>query len=391
MPEWRVNIPNHHEGYITWDEYLENQERLTKNRTNGDSTLPTGPAREGLALLHGLLLCGQYGRALTVRYLGNGGLYPVYECNWLRRDGFATRNCMTIRCDLLDTAVAAEALKALQPAELELAVATLDELVTRDQTILRQWQMRLERAQYEADLAERRYQEVDPSQRLVAATLERRWSDSLVALEERKKQYETFAQREARALTPEQKSKVLALARNLPRLWHAPTTQARDHKRMLRLLIKDITVERPPQSRQALLHTRWQGGSCFDLPVDLPLPIADRLRYPMTVVERVRELAHDLHDKQIAEQLNLEGRSSAKGQRYNVSIVRWIRWRHNIPAAPTTSGNCSIATCSLKDCRLSPTISPIGCPPWSAEHESNRAGTHDSYTHVPGTIEPRFV
>lgn len=334
MPEWRVNIPNHHEGYISWDEYLENGQRLAKNRTNGDSTLPTGPAREGLALLHGLLLCGNCGRALTVRYLGNGGLYPVYECNWLRRDGFATRSCMAIRCDLLDTAVAAEALKALQPAELELAMGALEELVARDQTILRQWQMRLERAQYEAALSERRYQEVDPSQRLVAATLERRWNDSLLALEELRKQYETFAQREARALTPEQKSKVLALARDIPRLWNAPTTQARDRKRMLRLLIKDITVERPAQSRQALLHIRWQGGCCFDLPVDLPLPIADRLRYPAELVERVRELAHDLHDKQIAEKLNRERRTSATGQRYNVSIVRWIRWRYDIPAAP---------------------------------------------------------
>jgi len=334
MPEWRVNIPGHHEGYISWEEYLENGQRLTKNRTNGDSTLPTGPAREGLALLHGLLLCGHCGRALTVRYLGNGGLYPVYECNWLRRDGSATRSCMAIRCDLLDTAVATEALKALQPAELELAVGALEELVTRDQTILRQWQMRLERAQYEAALAERRYQEVDPSQRLVAATLERRWNDSLVALDDLKKQYETFSQKEARALTPEQKSKVLALARDLPRLWNAPTTQARDRKRMLRLLIKDIAVERPAKSRQATLHIRWQGGACLDLAVDMPLPIAERLRYPAQVVERVRELAHDLHDKQIAEQLNLERRTSVKGQRYTVSIVRWIRWRYDIAAAP---------------------------------------------------------
>src|SRR5258708_15090310 len=111
---------------------------------------------------------------------------------------------------------------------------------------MREWQMRLERAEYEAALAERRYQEVDPAQRLVASTLERRWNDALLQLQDLKKQVAEVLRQEARVATPEQKEKVLALARDLPRVWHAPTTQAKDRKRMLRLLIKDITVEKPP-------------------------------------------------------------------------------------------------------------------------------------------------
>jgi DNA invertase Pin-like site-specific DNA recombinase len=179
MAEWRVSLQEHHEGYIDWDEYLKNQERLEKNRTNGGEMMLSGPAREGLALLQGLLVCGQCGRALTVRYTGNGGLYPCYQCNSLHRDGLASKGCMSFRCDLLDAAIATEVLKAMQPAELELAMAALEELEARDHTVGRQWQMRLERAEYEAALAERRYQEVDPSQRLVAATLERRWNTAL--------------------------------------------------------------------------------------------------------------------------------------------------------------------------------------------------------------------
>src|SRR5436853_569290 len=139
----------------------------------------------------------------------------------------------------------------------EPALAALRELESRDQTILRQWQMRLERADYEAALAERRYQEVDPSQRLVASTLERRWNDALLHLEDLKKQAAEFQRQEARVATPEQKAKVLALARDLPRLWHAPTTHDKDRKRMLRLLIKDITVEKPSaheQLKQLLVH-----------------------------------------------------------------------------------------------------------------------------------------
>jgi len=222
MADWRVSLPEHHEGYISWEEFLKNQESLGKNRTNGEEMVLSGPAREGLALLQGLLVCGHCGRALTMRYTGNGGMYPCYQCNWLRREGLASKDCLSFRCDLLDTAVAREVLEALQPAELELALAALQELEARDQTIWRQWQMRLERAEYEAALAERRYQEVDPSQRLVAATLERRWNAALLQWEELKKEATECQRQQARVATPEQKAKVLALARNLPRLWNAP-------------------------------------------------------------------------------------------------------------------------------------------------------------------------
>ena len=325
-------MKEHHEGYISWEEFLENAKRLEKNRTNGEEMLLSGPAREGSALLQGLLLCGQCGRALTIRYTGNGGIYPTYLCNWQRREGLATKDCMSFRCDLLDAAVSEQVLKALQPAELELALAALQELESRDLAIMRQWQMRLERAEYEVALAERRYQEADPSNRLVAGTLERRWNDALVHLEELKKQAAEFQRQETRIVTAEQKAKVLALARDFPRLWHAPTTHDKDRKRMLRLLIKDITIEKLAEPRQLSVHIRWQGGASTDLSVLLPPKAADRFRYPPAIVERVRELAHHLVDAQIAAQLNLENQVSTKGRPYTRSMIRWIRWRHQIPA-----------------------------------------------------------
>ena len=333
MSDWRVSLKEHHEGYITLEEFFKNQERLEKNRTNGEQTLLAGPAREGLALLQGLLLCGTCGHALTVRYTGNGGIYPCYLCNRLRREGLASKDCMSFRCDLLDAAIAEEVLKALQPAEIELALAALQELESRDRTISRQWQMRLERAEYEAALAERRYQEVDPSQRLVAGTLERRWNDALLHLEDLKKQAAEFLHQEARVATPEQKAKVLALARDLPRVWHAPTTQAKDRKRMLRLLIKDITVEKSLRPKQLLAHIRWQGGACTDICVQLPPNIADRVRYPAAVVDRVRHLAQSLPDGDIADCLNQEGQVSALGKPFTGSMIQWIRYRYQIPRA----------------------------------------------------------
>ena len=332
MSEWRVNLPAHHEGYISWEEFLANQDRLAKNRTNAGAPILNGPAREGLALLQGLMLCGTCGHALTVRYRGNGGLYPVYLCSGQRRDARATRDCMVLRCDLLDAAIATKALQALKPAELELALATLQELEMRDQAVFRQWQMRLERAEYEAALAERRYEEVDPSQRLVASTLERRWNDSLLNLEDLKKQYADFEQKKARVATPEQKAKVLALAENLPRLWHAPTTEARDRKRMLRLLIKDITVEKQHGARHAIMHIRWQGGACGDVTVDLPRPRAEAIRYPEPIIARVRDLARTLTDRQIVAELNRLGELSATGRPHTMHTISWIRWKYRIPA-----------------------------------------------------------
>jgi len=332
IAEWRVRLEEHHEGYIGWDEYLQNQIRLGKNRTNGEATMLSGPAREGLAVLQGLLMCGHCGRALTVRYTGSGGIYPTYLCNRLRREGLAHKDCLSFRCDLLDKAVTEEVLKALQPAQLELAMAALEELEARDHDLGQQWKMRLERAEYEAALAERRYEEVDPAQRLVAATLERRWNAALQQLEELKKQAAEFQQQHARVATAEQKAKALGLARDLPRLWHAPTTQAKDRKRMLRLLIRDITVEKSSVPKQLLVHIRWQGNACTDITVQRPLSVADRVRYPTAVVNRVRDLARHHTDAEIAEQFRREGSTSAKGKPFSTTIIRELRFTYRIPA-----------------------------------------------------------
>lgn len=330
-PEWRVHLCEHHEGYISVEEFEQNRKRLEHNRTNGEATILSGAAREGLALLQGLLLCACCGHAVTVRYQGNGGIYPVYLCSWRRREGLATRDCLSVRADLLDQAISEELFKALRPAEIELALAALSELEQRDQAVMRQWQMRIERAEYEAALAERRYEQSDPSNRLVTATLERRWNEALVRLEQIKTEAAQFQSRKAHVATAEQKAKALALTRDLPRLWRAPTTQAKDRKRMLRLLIRDITVELPAQ-RQVILHVRWHGGACTDTTVSLPAPVAERIRYPAAVIEQVRELSHRLSDPQIVAHLNQQGLRSPHAKPFTLSMIKWIRYRYDIPS-----------------------------------------------------------
>jgi MerR HTH family regulatory protein len=134
--------------------------------------------------------------------------------------------------------------------------------------------------------------------------------------------------------TPEQKAKVLALARDRPRLWHAPTTKAKDRKRMLRLLIKDITVEKPCHQKQLVVHIRWQGGASSDLSVQIPPHRADRVQYSAAVVDRVRDLAQSLPNAEIAERLNREGHVSALSKPFTGSMIQWIRFRYQIPKVP---------------------------------------------------------
>jgi len=222
----------------------------------------------------------------------------------------------------------------LNTDQLKLALETLEELEQRDEAITGQWRMRLERAEYEAQLAQRCYEQVDPVNRLVAASLEKRWNDALLRLEEVRQQLAEFQRNQSRAVTAEQRAEILALAEDFPCLWQAPTTPARDKKRMLRLLIRDVTVERLTETRQFVLHVRWQGGACEDLRVDLPIPIADRLRYPPEVVDKVREIAARLPDGDIAAAMNQAGFRSATGNEFTTSKIRWIRHRYQIPSAP---------------------------------------------------------
>ena len=333
MPSWQVLIRDHHPGYIDWPTFLENQTMLERNQTNGEETLLSGPAREGLALLQGLLLCGTCGRRLSVRYKGNGGIYPMYECSRLKREGLARRSCMHLRCDLADDPVASRVLEVLRPAQIQIALKAQAAVENQGQAIDRQWQMRMERAEYEAQLAQRRYEEVDPANRLVAASLERRWNEALVHVEQIKEEYAQRQSAENAILTQEQKERIRQLARDLPRLWKAPTTRAQDRKRILRLMIQDITVEKLSDPKQVVLHLRWQGGACEDIPIRLPPRSCDQRRHPPDVVDEVRRLAVTLPDADIAATLNRQGKRSALGKPFSESMIKWIRYRHGIPAA----------------------------------------------------------
>jgi uncharacterized protein YndB with AHSA1/START domain len=169
--------------------------------------------------------------------------------------------CISVPFKPLDSAIVDRVVVAVTPLTIELALKALTSLQERDHNIGAQWRLRIERARYEADLAERRYEAVDPHNRLVASTLERRWNDAAQRVLELETEFANFERQTLRTITAEQKRQILQLAGDFPRLWTAPTTEARDRKRMLRLLIKDITVVKGPERKQLKLQICWQGGA----------------------------------------------------------------------------------------------------------------------------------
>lgn len=328
MGQWEVTIQDHHPAYITWESYLENGEAIKRNCTHGSGTVVAGAPREGGALLQGLLICRNCGRRLTVRY----GKYPQYECNWHRRNGLAKRACLSTRAEMLDERVSQRMLEIVQPLQIEIAIEAAKQLSKTREGARRQRAMRLQRAEYEAELAERNYRAVDATNRLVATTLEQQWDQALEKLGGlRQEQHQEEEKEQAQSpLGREQRSEVTKLSAELPRIWKASTTENRDRKRIARQLIKDITIGRKAGSRNLDVQIRWQGGACETIEHQPPRRCCDKWRYGGEIIERVRELAKEYHDEGVAEQLNREGIKPSKAERFTAKAIKWIRHKHGI-------------------------------------------------------------
>lgn len=326
---WQVLIKDHHEAYISWEEHLKNQKIIESNRTHGDHRLTATAARKGSALLQGLLLCSDCGRKITVRYTGSQGRYPIYQCTWKKREGLSTCECFSIRADVIDHAVTERLLEVVQPDQINIAVQALDQLGKRGHRIEKQREMRLQHAEYEAQLAQRRFEEVDPSNRLVAATLEKQWNEALVAEEKIRQDIEKQKSQMSIEVGPANKKLLLSLCKDLPALWRAKSTQYKDKKRIIRLLIKDITLKKAGSNM--LLQIRWQGGVNETITTDVPLRSYEKWRHPNEVVDQVREFSLQHDDQYIADYFNQKAIKTNKGNQFTIDSIKWIRYKYKIP------------------------------------------------------------
>jgi hypothetical protein len=195
---------------------------------------------------------------MTISYQDDG-VTPVYKCPGDQQ--FAGPICQSFRGDDVDAAVARIFLEAIQPAQLEVSIAALEQVEARARQIDQQWQLRIERAQYEADLARRRFLAVDPENRLVARNLERDWNEKLTEIERLEREYATSPRPTALLASPEERERVLALAQDMPTVWQASTTTYVERKQLLRFLIKDVTLAK----RETTIHIgiRWQTEALY--------------------------------------------------------------------------------------------------------------------------------
>jgi hypothetical protein len=322
--EWLVLIQDHHEGYITWQQYLDNEAKLAANHTRRGAR----PPREGPPLCQGIIYCGTCGGRMGTTYRFDR--YCFYDCA-TRRDRTRDR-CRGISARTVDDAVVARFLTAVTPQQITLAVAAAEEVAARHTRTHRAAELAVQRARYEADRAERAFTQVEPENRLVARTLENRWEAKLAAHVEAELALETA--RSAKPPLPEH-DRLLAIAADLPALWDAPTTSAKDRKRLLRSLIADITLLPGHDAEHARIGIRWHTGASEEAAVTRTGPG----RTPAEAMEIIRANAATTTDEQLAAELNAAGLRTGRGHHFDAAAVHRARNANGI-RAPWSAGAC---------------------------------------------------
>ena len=327
--QWIALILDAHPGYISWDRYETNQKLLLGNATAHGEDRAAGPAREGAALLQGLAICGRCGRRMTVRYHARRGVeVPDYQCmNRAIQDG--GQRCQNVPGGTVDAAIGELLLDTLTPLTLEVALTVQAELDTRAAEADTLRRGHVERARHRADLARRRYLAVDPDNRLVADSLEADWNDALRALQTARDDYERASAAAAATLTDGLKDRIRSLATDFPTVWSNPDTPQRDRKRMVRLLVDDVTLHKTDRIH---LHVRFRGGQATSLSVAIP-PKAWQVRqtHPDTLAALDRLLA-TCTDAETAQALNAAGHRSGEGKPFTARIVLEARRSNNLPS-----------------------------------------------------------
>ena len=326
--EWTVLIPGAHEGYISWEQYEANQRRLRDNSKAHGGERRRGPAREGPALLQGLAVCGSCGKRMTIRYERRPGRArrPVYVCQRDRVEYGAPR-CQWIPGATIDQAISDLVVELMTPLAIDIAIAVQKELEDQAGQANALRARAVEQARYQAELARERYMRVEPANRLVADALEADWNVRLRALAEAQEHYDRQQQRRQRELSAQQQAALHALADRFPAVWNNPETSARERKRLLRLLVEDVTLLK---SEQIQLHVRLKGGQHRTLTLPLPLPAWQIRKTDPVLVKKIDEMIEHHTDTEIVEILNERGHRSGEGRLVNLPILRHLKQAYNL-------------------------------------------------------------
>ena len=320
--QWQVLIPDHHPGYISFDDYLAIQTKLAANRTNAGAR----PPREGTALCQGIVFCGACGRSMQVRYASR---HPYYECSHSRADHVATPRCGSVRADTIDQAVTQALLAAVAPDQLALALAAADQVTARRQRSVRAAELAVERARYQADRAERAFGACEPENRLVARSLEARWEARLAELAEAEATLALQTQTQPELPSPQQLQATVA---DLPTLWSAATTSDKDRKRLLRVLLGDLTITPSAADPTRLsVGLRWKSGATQQLQATRRKNAIQLRNTDPAAIELARRIGPSLDNAELAAALNTAGHTTGTGQPFDVDAAGNLRHYHHIP------------------------------------------------------------
>jgi DNA invertase Pin-like site-specific DNA recombinase len=327
--EWPVFIRDHHRGFIDWQTFEANQNRLAHN-IRPRPHYSGGAVREGAALLQGIAVCGHCGRRLAVHYSGRYSA-PGYHCAGKNIVNGRGEYCLNVGGVQIDAAVAAAFLAALAPARLAASLQAIEQLEADHETTLAQFRRELERARYAAQRAERRHRAVDPDNRLVARGLEAEWESALRELKAAEAELSNREHSRPRPFSREERDSILALGKDLKGVWSAPTTSDRDRKELLRTLLEEVTLSVEREKSNAHLMLRWRGGLLNELDVPLPRSHPAPIRTAEDTIDLLRRLAAHYTDALIAGILNRQGRKTATGLSFTANRVSSLRTHWNIP------------------------------------------------------------
>jgi DNA invertase Pin-like site-specific DNA recombinase len=342
--KWQVFIPKHHEGYIDWETYKHNQDRISRN-TRPRPHKAGGAVREGAALLQGIATCGNCGRKLKVYYQGKNST-PGYHCPGNTIVNGRGHYCLRIGGVRVDKAVSEAFLKAVEPGGLEAAIAAEANIETEHDAALEQWRLEVERLQYEAGQAERRYRAVDPDNRLVARGLEKDWEKRLQNLADAEAELAQRERSKPLAISPKDRDRIRSLGKDLSQVWTATTTTDRDKKELLQTLLEEVCITIDREANIGRLMLRWRGGMISDLKIDLWSPRIPTIKLDEDTDQLIRRLAVHYPDGMIAGILNRQGRQTATGQKFTANRVASFRSYRKIPRykRPGHQGDGELAT-----------------------------------------------
>ncbi|MCP3476597.1 recombinase family protein [Bradyrhizobium sp. CCGUVB1N3] len=324
--EWEVLIRDHHEGYIFWDDYEKNQRTINGNANMKGEMVP-GSVRNGGGLLVGLLRCGHCGRKLKVQHNGLRGV-ARYLCNDAVVNHGRRTKCIAFGNMRIDTAVSTEVLALIAPLGLEAALQAIADREHDGAQRLRQIELALEQARYEAARAHRQYDAVDPDNRLVAGDLERRWNERLAEVARLEEEIRLVRETLPPAVTETVRAEILALGTDVARLWKHPDASVATRKRILRTVLEEIIVTVEPGVLHLKLH--WKGGDHTMLEVAKNRAGQHRWKTSATIEQLIRDLARLLPDGSIASILNRLGMRTAKGHTWTQQRVCVFRNDHNV-------------------------------------------------------------